>query len=112
MRPLRCSASSMQSKMAIGLALARYFELRYGLQRKGKNRFVPPDAPSMPNPHRVAPKQTGHGQCEIRPALQSHRRQLQRYRPCAFSASASDRLRWKPAADGGLCFYADSFFAI
>jgi hypothetical protein len=27
----------MQSKMAI----ARYFELRYGLQRKGKNRFVP-----------------------------------------------------------------------
>jgi hypothetical protein len=41
MRPLRCSASSMQSKMAIELALARYFELRYGLQRKGKNRFVP-----------------------------------------------------------------------
>ena len=27
MRPLRCSASSMQSKMAIELALARYFEL-------------------------------------------------------------------------------------
>ena len=42
MRPLRCSASCMQSKMAIELALARYFELRYGLQRKGKNRFVPP----------------------------------------------------------------------
>jgi len=76
MRPLRCSASCMQSKMAIELALARYFELRYGLQRKGKNRFVPPAAPSMPNPHWIAPKQTGHEQSEIRPALQSQRRQL------------------------------------
>ena len=66
----------MQSKMAIELALARHFELRYGLQRKGKNRFVPPAAPSKPNPHRVVPKQTGHEQSEISPALQSRRRQL------------------------------------